>query len=140
MNVLSDRAAGAARPFGETYFYWMVDCARRRHCLYRGRRVVMIIGIVAILSANHFFFCPPIASLSHASSEVAAELNRQNPGCPTHSCSLWQTHSAALDNTSRDAAIQSTIPINANLDRRHFIGGSGARIIIGNDEAALLRL
>jgi len=26
------------------------------------------------------------------------------------------------------------------LDRRHFIGGSDARIIMGNDEAALVRL
>ena len=28
----------------------------------------------------------------------------------------------------------------ANSDRRHFIGGSDARIIMGDDEAALLRL
>ena len=27
-----------------------------------------------------------------------------------------------------------------NLDRRHFIGGSDARIIMGKDEKALLRL
>jgi predicted phage-related endonuclease len=30
--------------------------------------------------------------------------------------------------------------LNANLERRHFIGGSDARIIMGSDEAALLRL
>jgi predicted phage-related endonuclease len=29
---------------------------------------------------------------------------------------------------------------NKELDRRHFIGGSDARIIMGDDEAALLRL
>ncbi len=29
---------------------------------------------------------------------------------------------------------------NSSLDRRHFIGGSDARIIMGQDEAALLRL
>ena len=30
--------------------------------------------------------------------------------------------------------------LNANLERRHFIGGSDARIIMGGDERALLRL
>jgi predicted phage-related endonuclease len=29
---------------------------------------------------------------------------------------------------------------NRKLDRRYFIGGSDARVIMGNDEAALLRL
>jgi predicted phage-related endonuclease len=31
-------------------------------------------------------------------------------------------------------------PTNGRLDRRHFIGGSDARIVMGNDEAALVRL
>ena len=30
--------------------------------------------------------------------------------------------------------------IRPTIDRRHFIGGSDARIIMGSDEAALLRL
>src|SRR5262249_47797926 len=33
-----------------------------------------------------------------------------------------------------------TAPIYANPDRRGFIGGSDARIIMGTDEAALVRL
>jgi predicted phage-related endonuclease len=35
--------------------------------------------------------------------------------------------------------MQETIS-NKELGRRHFIGGSDARIIMGDDEAALLRL
>jgi predicted phage-related endonuclease len=35
---------------------------------------------------------------------------------------------------------QSTKPRGQILDRRHFIGGSDARIIMGTDEAALIRL
>ena len=34
----------------------------------------------------------------------------------------------------------STTLRNRNLDRRYFIGGSDARIIIGDDEDALVRL
>ena len=34
----------------------------------------------------------------------------------------------------------ATLWTKLNLDRRHFIGGSDARIIMGEDEAALLRL
>jgi YqaJ-like viral recombinase domain len=35
---------------------------------------------------------------------------------------------------------ENTRNTRKSIDRRHFIGGSDARIIIGNDEAALLRL
>ena len=31
-------------------------------------------------------------------------------------------------------------PLHKNIDRRHFIGGSDARVIMGDNEAALLRL
>jgi predicted phage-related endonuclease len=34
----------------------------------------------------------------------------------------------------------SKSPLHKNIDRRHFIGGSDARIIMGNDQAALVRL
>src|SRR5580704_19723321 len=40
--------------------------------------------------------------------------------------------------TTRSAAVSQAS--SAKLDRRHFIGGSDARIIMGADEAALLRL
>jgi predicted phage-related endonuclease len=36
--------------------------------------------------------------------------------------------------------VESTLSIEAVEARRHFIGGSDARIIMGNDEAALVRL
>ena len=36
--------------------------------------------------------------------------------------------------------MKSCAPINLGENRRRFIGGSDARIIMGNDEAALLRL
>ena len=36
--------------------------------------------------------------------------------------------------------MKSNIETKANRDRRSFIGGSDARIVMGNDEAALLRL
>src|SRR5205823_12996741 len=39
----------------------------------------------------------------------------------------WREHTMSLAN-------------NARLDRRYFIGGSDARIIMGEDEAALARL
>jgi predicted phage-related endonuclease len=35
---------------------------------------------------------------------------------------------------------QASLKSASNLKRRHFIGGSDARIIMGNDEAALMRL
>src|ERR1700689_2344689 len=35
---------------------------------------------------------------------------------------------------------QRTLKSNAKSDRRHFVGGSEARIIMGTDETALLRL
>jgi predicted phage-related endonuclease len=36
--------------------------------------------------------------------------------------------------------VKSSLWTKANSDRRYFIGGSDARIIMGNDESALLRL
>src|ERR1700751_4700167 len=42
-----------------------------------------------------------------------------------------------------DMSRESTTPQkarNANLERRYFVGGSDARIIMGDDEAALIRL
>jgi predicted phage-related endonuclease len=36
--------------------------------------------------------------------------------------------------------LKSLVRMQTNLDRRHFIGGSDARIIIGQDEKALIRL
>jgi predicted phage-related endonuclease len=41
---------------------------------------------------------------------------------------------------SIDSPAHSTSKSTANTSRRHFIGGSDARIIMGPDEAALLRL
>src|ERR1700754_4656770 len=38
------------------------------------------------------------------------------------------------------AAGQREISMSRHLDRRHFIGGSDARVIMGNDETALVRL
>ena len=40
------------------------------------------------------------------------------------------------------AAVSTVLPPDGenSADRRYFIGGSDARIIMGNDEAALLRL
>src|SRR5271169_7207573 len=38
---------------------------------------------------------------------------------------------------------ESTVPrvgLNSNAERRQFIGGSDARIVMGNDEVALVRL
>ena len=42
--------------------------------------------------------------------------------------------------SSITGAISKASTNRRRADRRHFIGGSDARIIIGNDEAALLRL
>jgi predicted phage-related endonuclease len=36
--------------------------------------------------------------------------------------------------------MKSNVRANSSENRRHFIGGSDARIIMGNDEAALVRL
>src|SRR2546423_6266820 len=40
----------------------------------------------------------------------------------------------------REQSIKPNIETKATRDRRSFIGGSDARIIMGSDEAALLRL
>ena len=40
----------------------------------------------------------------------------------------------------RGRSTTSRAGVNANLQRRYFIGGSDVRIIMGSDEAALLRL
>jgi hypothetical protein len=47
----------------------------------------------------------------------------------------YQTRSLAIEE-----AMKSTMWTNPGETRRAFIGGSDARIIMGNDEAALIRL
>ena len=43
-------------------------------------------------------------------------------------------------NSVKGGAMPKVDRTAATLDRRHFIGGSDARIIMGKDEKALLRL
>src|SRR4051794_25065560 len=45
-----------------------------------------------------------------------------------------------LRETAEDVMSRNTASVQKSVDRRFFIGGSDARIIVGEDEAALLRL
>ena len=53
---------------------------------------------------------------------------------------MAQADSSYRDSPSFTAERANPPTKRSSADRRHFIGGSDARIIMGSDEAALLRL
>jgi predicted phage-related endonuclease len=58
----------------------------------------------------------------------------------SHAILLVSKRLVALVLTGETAMSQASLKSVNNLERRYFIGGSDARVIMGHDEAALLRL